>query len=539
MKKLFGLVFIALLLFAGTSYAGDSTDKDATKFVAEKVETIKVEQKESLKIDDAEYTGAVASKSNLWALGGILGMASLALFGTVKGGDDDSDELKAIKEIGGQLDGFKKTLGDKLDKSEFGTLTNELKALKDGLKDWSGEKIENSMKTINDGIAKMAKQIEEMQEDVAKTKDGASKRAKASQFVDAADIQKFIDSTFKDGRKTSENASIKLNGGLIFTNKAAETFGIPTFFEGASGTETDAFTGRFIDPTLYQRKRKRNLILDHFPIETITVPKLIYLEKKEISGDVGSSTDTGGADWITSGESKPPRSFRVTTGSVEAKKVAIFGTVEDKLLRDVPSLDNWIREDFRDEIMEEYNDGLLNNNPAVDEDAPLGLKQNAIQFDASPAFDGVIASPNYVDMIVAVAAYMATLKEKPSKVFVADDVFYAIMILKDGEGRYQNNTLVYVNALGQLFIGGVQVVPADDEDVPSTHILAISESVGFKIKNYGPLVFERGLNGTDFKEDKTSYRGYQEVLSYIPEHRYNSVLYDTWANVEAGITAGS
>lgn len=446
-------------------------------------------------------------------------------------------ELDALKEITGELKGFKKILGDKLDKEEFKAITGEVKALKEGLKDWSGEKIEASMKTINEGLAKMVKQIEEMQEDVNKGKESQNNRKKAGKFVTSEEVKAFIESTFKDGRKTSENASIKLNGSHVF--KAAETFGYPQFFEGGDDTQIDAFTGRFIDPTLYQRRRKRNLILDHFPIETISVPKLIYLEKVEVSGDDASSEDTGGADWITSGETKPPRSFRVTTGSVEAKKVAIFGTVEDKLLRDVPSLENWIREDFRDEIMEEYNDGLLNNNPSVDPDAPLGLKQNAIQFDASPAFDGAIAEPDYIDMIVAVAAYMATLKERPAKVFVSDDVFYAILILKGSDGHYKNNALVYVNALGQLFIGGVEIVPADSEDVPSTHVLAISDSVGFKIKNYGPLVFERGLNGTDFKEDKTSFRGYQEVLSYIPEHRYNSVLYDTWANVEAGITSGS
>jgi hypothetical protein len=447
------------------------------------------------------------------------------------------EELEAIEKIGKQIDAFKTTLGDKLDKKDLEAVTNELKALKDGLKDWSGEKIETSMKTINDAISKFGKQLEEMQEDVNKSKETQTNKAKAGQFFDSAEVKSFVESTWKDGRKTTEAASVKLNGNIAF--KAAETFGIPAFFEGAAGTVADAFTGRFIDPTLYQRKRKRNLIIDHFRIETITVPKLIYLVKKEVSGDNGSNEDTGGADWITSGETKPPRSFRVTTGSVEAKKVAIFGTVEDKLLRDVPSLENWLREDFFDEMREKYNDGLLNNNPSVDEDAPLGLKQNAIQFDATPAFDGTISEPNYIDMIVAAAAYQDDLKEVPEKAFVAGDVWYAIHILKDNDKRYQNNGLVYVNSLGQLFIAGVEIVKADSEDVPSTHLLMTSTEVGFKIKNYGPMVFERGLNGTDFKEDKTSYRGYQEVLSYIAEHRFNSVLYDTWENIEAGITSGS
>jgi hypothetical protein len=92
-----------------------------------------------------------------------------------------------------------------------------------------------------------------------------------------------------------------------------------------------------------------------------------------------------------------------------------------------------------------------------------------------------------------------------------------------------------VNSLGQLFIAGIEVIPADVEDVPSTHLLLISADPGFKIYNYGGIVIERGLNEADFRHDRTSYRGYQEVLSYIPSHRENSVLYDTWANILTAI----
>lgn len=457
----------------------------------------------------------------------VVGMtiAAAGMLGTVK--EDESDELKAINKISEQVVEFKKTLGDKADKNDFKKINEDLDALKAGLKDWEGKKIEDSIKSINDQITKFGKQIEEMAEDVAKSKDAGATKGKKGELFSHEDVVKFVGDTFKDGEKTHNKASIRL--------KAAETFGYPEFFEGGSNTDITAFTGRVIDTTLYQRKRKRNLILDNFAIETISAPTLLYLIKVEVGSGGVSDANAGGADWIVSGEAKPKRSFRVTTGTVDAKKVAIFGTVEDKLLKDVPSLENWIREDFMMEIKEEVNDGLLNNNPSVNPDATLGLKQNAIQYSATPAFANQVDDPNYIDAIMAVAAYMASLHERPAKVFVSDDVFYAMLILKDNEARYQSNPLVYTNSLGQLYIGGVQVVPSDAEDVPSTHILAISEDLGFKIKAYGALVFERGLNGEDFREDKTSYRGYQEFLTYIPEHRYNSVLYDTFSNIIAAI----
>lgn len=444
---------------------------------------------------------------------------------------DEDEELKAIKKIGDQVEGFKKLLGDKADKEQFNTLESDINELKEGLKTLTGAKIIEKMENIN-------KQLTEVYEDVQKAKDNTSTGNFAGKpMVSTKDVENFVNTTFKDGQKTKEFVAIKIDSNHVF--KAAENFGYSAFFNGGAGTDISAFTGRQVDPTLYQKMRKRNLILDHFPIESVTVPKLIYLEKKEVAGagDSGSNTSVGGADWIASGAQKPQRSFRVTTGEVEAKKLAIFGTVEDKLLRDVPSLENWIREDFADEMRETYNDGLLNNNPGVDPDAPLGLKTNAIQFSATAAFDEAIADPTYIDMIIAAAAKMSDLKEQPAKAFIAADVWYRIFSLKDSQGRFLNKDLVYNSTTGQLYLAGIELVPCDSEDVPSTHLLLVAANPGFKIKNYGPVVFERGLNGEDFRYDRTSYRGYQEVLSYIPEHRENTIMYDTWANIEAAITA--
>jgi HK97 family phage major capsid protein len=450
------------------------------------------------------------------------------------GEQDKSPELEAIDMVSKQVEGFKKVLGDKLDKSEYDSTKATIEDLKKAIGDNDGKSVSEKIKEINTATEKMLKQITEMQEDVQRAKESGKAGKAVMQLFDPADVAKFVADTFNGSEKTGNKASFKLNTNIVL--KAAEVFGYPQFFEGGPNTDITAFTGRFIDPELYQRRRKRNLILDNFSIETIGVPTLIYLEKVETAGDDASQEDVGGAEWIVSGGQKPMRSFRVTSAKVEAKKVAIFGTVEDKLLRDVPSLENWIREDFTDEMRETYNDALLNNNPAVNPDAPLGLKQNAIQYNATPAFTGTIVGANYIDMIVAAAAYMSSLKYTPERAFVSSDVFYAMLILKDTNERYQNSPLVYTNSLGQLYIAGVRIVIADEEDVPSTHLLMTGSPFGFRIKNYQAMVFERGLNGEDFRYDRTSFRAYQEVLSYIPSHRFDSVMYDTWDNIEAAIS---
>lgn len=445
-------------------------------------------------------------------------------------------ELEAINKVGAQVEGFKKDLGAKADKAEFDNISKNLKDLKEGLKDWSGDKIEAKMKEINDSIEKVGKQMGEMQEDLATAKDKGSKISKI-ELLDEADLSAQVKRFFPNGDSRSKDRAgmnIKINGGIVLRTKAAETFGYGSFFEGVDGVTTDisAFTGRVVDPRLYERKRKRNFILDNFSIPSISAPILIYLEKIEVSGDDASSEDTGSADWIASGGEKPKRSFRVTSTQVEAKKVAIFGTVEDKLLRDVPSLRNWIQTDFTDEMREAYNDALLNNDPGVDDLAPLGLKQDAVQYSDVAGF--VIATPNDIDAIIAAVAQLARNHEEPAYVAVSTDKYYQLLALKDSQQRYQNNNLVYVSNLGTLYIVGVPIIMADAEDIATTHLMAVGVD-GFQIRNYGSLVFEAGLNGEDFRNDRTSFRAYQEVLSYFPSHRHNSVIYDTFANIKTAI----
>lgn len=449
------------------------------------------------------------------------------------GGADEKEltEVEAIKKIGEQVVSFKEALGDKADADKFALLEKQVSDLAEGIETMKAADISKAIKAINDSNEAIHKQIVEMQEELAEKREQTSgKTNNKTELVANADIEAFVKSTFDEkGDKTNKAARI--------TIKAPETFGIPqTFVGGEAGTDISAFTGRYVAPELNERKRKRNLILDNFDIRTINVPRLVYLEKVEVGDTNPTSGDPGGAAWILSGQAKPKRSFRVTTGEVISKKVAIFGTIEDKLLRDVPSFQNWIREDFMDEIRETINDGLLNNNPSVNALAPLGLKNEAVQYSVTPAFTLNVELANYIDAIIAAIASMANSKEEPGKVFVSDDVFYRIHNLKATDGKWLNNNLIYVDVLGRLFIAGVQVIPADIEDVPSTHFLLVAKDLGFKMYAYGNMVFERGLNGEDFREDKTSFRAYQEFLSYIASNRVNSVMYDTFANVFAAIT---
>lgn len=450
-----------------------------------------------------------------------------------------SPELEAVEKITEQVEGFKKKLGEKADMASFteikGTI-EELKKTLGTLSDKDGASVADAIKKINEFTTTTSKQIGEMQEDIQKHKDGGNGSKAKIMLMDEADLSKQVKAMFPGGREKVNVGGIKIaiNRDIVLATKAAEIMGYPQFFEGVDGVVTDwsAFTGRVIDPRLYERKRKRNFILDNFSIPTIDAPTLVYLEKIEVAGDSASEEDTGGAAWITSGEQKPMRSFRVTSNKVEAKKIAIFGTVEDKLLRDVPSLRNWVQTDFTQELRETYNDGILNNDPGVDEDAPLGLKQNAVQYQDVAAF--VIASPNDIDAIIAAIAQLERNNEEAAFVAVSSDKWFQLLALKDSQLRYQNNNLVYTSSAGTLYIAGVPIVKADVNDVPTANLLAVGLD-GFQIRNYGGIVFEAGLNGEDFRHDRTSFRAYQEVLSYIPSHRYQSVIYDTFANIKTAV----
>ena len=451
-----------------------------------------------------------------------------------------SKELEAIDKISEQLEGYKTELAEKADKATIEGAETEIKSLRESLNELTEKEIDKSIERINGTQKEMHEQIATMREEQQQSKE-SNKGSKMMTYKQLREsVAKFVEERYpKGGKNDGAFPSIEMPAPI---SKAPETFGFNQTFNGdGTGVQIDVLTGREVDPALYQRIRKKRLILDHIPVTSISVPKLYYLEKEEVGDTEATAGDPGSADWITSGGEKPKRSFRLKTGEVEAKKVAIFGTVEDKLLRDVASMENWIREDFMNEMLKKYNDGLLNNDPSVNPDAPLGMKTNAVAFTATPAFDGTFANgaSNLIDQIVATAAFMANNNESPSKVFIADDNFYSLHVLKANDSKYLNNDMVYTNAVGQLFIAGIEVVKVDNLDVQSTHLLMISQDLGFKVRNYGSMVFERGLNGEDFRYDRTSYRGYQEVLSYIAEQRENSVVYDTLANIATGIEAAA
>ena len=448
-----------------------------------------------------------------------------------------SEELKAIEEVAKTIEGYKAELGKKAEKADFEKVQGALKDITENISKYNDSEMKEAVKQFNEANEKLNKEITELKEEIREQKDNSKQSFKANELFKSEDVESFVKTVFDGNTKTSKEASIKLNGNVLFPyrNKAAEI--MSTAFYTGAGTVPDVFTGRLVDPRLYQRTRKRNLILDHIPIESIGVPTLYYMEKQETAGPVNSSTDVGSADFITVAGQKPLRSFRVSTGKVDAKKVAIFSTVADKLLRDVASLENWIREDLVPEVLEEYNDKLLNSDGTGND--PLGLLENAVSFTASDAFDGTVYGPTEIDAIVAAAAAMAVSKEQPVKALVSVDRWYKLHVIKDQDARYQESGLVYTNAAGQLFIAGVEVVGVDDEDVDGNGLLLLGADLGFKIRNYGSLVFERGLNGEDFRHDRTSFRCFQEVLSYIPAHRYNSVMFDDFDTIIAAIDAGS
>lgn len=451
-------------------------------------------------------------------------------------GEQETPELLEIKKLTQQIKDYEKQLGEKALKQDFTDVTKQLADMKLNIGKYSEKELDSRLLEVNNGIDKINKQLTEHAEDLAKAKDAGSKKPQGIQLYKEEDLKRVTESVFKDGKKTGERASFEINSKALFRNKAAEVMGYPQTFEGDGVTATietmGVFTGRVIDPTLYQRKRKRNFILDNMPIETIDAPFLYYMEKVEVSGSNGSDEDPGGADWILPGAAKPMRSFRVQVQKADRKKLAIFTTVDDELLRDVPSFANWIDEDFRQEMREEYNTGLLDNDPGVDASAPLGLKTNAVQYTDIAGF--IITNPTAIDAIIAAIAEMENNNEEPLFVAVSTLRYYQLLTIKDTQQRYQNNNLIYTNNIGQLYIAGVLIVKADTNDIPYTHFMVVGADA-FRIKNIGNIVIERGLNDDDFRKDRTSFRGYQYVLSYIPSSRYNAVMYDAFATVISAV----
>lgn len=446
----------------------------------------------------------------------------------------EEETLASLDKISAQIDTFTQKLGEKVDKESVDALTasiDELKTAIKGGKDIDG--LETQIARINTENEKLHRAVVELEVERLKSKEKANSSEGKDRFAAVRkEVENYVKELFPDGKngvKSNKLPRMSIEKATI----------VPEFSYDLVDGEVSAFTGRRIDPTLNQRRRKTNLILDYFNIQSIDVPELIYLRKIEIPVEGESHGDDtwipGGADWIACGDPKPKRAFKLTTGTAKAKKVAIFNTIDDCLVQDVPSMMNWIRNDFADEIREKAGTDLLQGDGSGD--TVLGLLENATQYSVTAAFDESVPNANRIDAIIAAAASMDENRETPGMVFVSKDAWYRLLVEKDLNAKYQNNNLVYTNSIGQLFIAGVQVVKVDSDDIPQDHFLMVGVDPGFKIFSYGDLVLETGLNGEDFREDKTSIRGYQRFLTYIAEERENSVMYDAFDTVISAIDA--
>lgn len=438
------------------------------------------------------------------------------------GGGED-----AFAQVVKSIDQIAEQLGEAAKQEDITALKAELASLKESYSEMKAADVDSKILAINSKTEKMFNQLIELQ---AKSAENADKNEGAKgikPMYTKEQVKAFTEKALKNKRE----------GNLLEIEevKAAETFGIPQSFVTGTGADTAVVaSGYQLVPGLISKRRKTNLMLDYFPIQTINVPYLIYLEKIEIGTGTAPNNGPGGAAWIESGQAKPKRSFRIQAVRADAKKLAIFGTIEDCLLQDIPSFDNWIRTDFQEQLDEVANTGLLRGNTTVNPLEPNGLITNASQYVVTPAFDESVKAATYIDDIIAAAASMVTTsKYAAGMAFVSQDVWFKMISLKATDERYINNNMVFVSNLGELWIAGVHVIPVDADDVPSTHLLLVAVDAGFKILRYGNSGIETGLNGTDFQEDKTSYRGWRRYITYFPVNTRGSVIYDTWANIEA------
>jgi HK97 family phage major capsid protein len=439
--------------------------------------------------------------------------------------ENKSPELIAIEKIEKQHESMVEALGEKASKTEMEAIGKDITDVKKFAAEMTEKELDKKIEEINDGLAKQVELVEEIKESVSVMKESGQGNKFEPTLTEEA-LKEYIDKV---------RASKNTNQSMVI--KAPEVFGYDQTFGGTgSGVDQSLFTGRTVDPEFYQRRRKANFILDNMNMRPIGTPVLHFMSKEEVGDANPTAGDPGGAGWILCGDPKPQRSFRVTADKVEAKKLAIYTRAQDALLEDIPSFRNWIQTDMRDEMMEAFNDGLLNNDVGINPLAPEGLKTNATLYAPTPGYATDIVVSNKVDQIFAAIARMRFLKEQANIIGVSSDVYYRLQHLKGNDGHYiGKDERVFVNNVGQLFIGGVMVVAADEEDIPSTHLLVLGADNGFNIRTYKDIVLEQGLNGQDFREDHTSFRAYQRVLSYIPPHRANSVMYDTFDNIATAI----
>lgn len=147
----------------------------------------------------------------------------------------------------------------------------------------------------------------------------------------------------------------------------------------------------------------------------------------------------GAPDYVLEGNEKPPMDYSWTEAEVTAKLIAAYVPISKIATWNYPSLENEVRSDLVDQLLNKYNDAIINGTGTAQINGLLGYY--AVELDLAAFTAGTrskITAGNFWDVLLLAWAQSrkAVRGQRPDAVLVSIDLIGELDLQKNGDGTY-------------------------------------------------------------------------------------------------------
>lgn len=396
--------------------------------------------------------------------------------------------------------------------SEFVGLELKSDAAKDLIKAVAEDVV--SKMTVKDTDGK-EKSIETIVAELQKQHDKLSTTVKNSNTVAAsgktfeAEIKEQLTGVKEQLKNLKENKSA---AGVSFDMKAAATMLIATNYTGGTVGLTN------FDNDFARLPRRQPFMRELVRVLTTDNMYIAWAEQ--------ANADPGVAGTVAEGAPKPQTDFDIVERSAKVEKIAVWIKVSKEALADIKFLQSEINTELRELVELKLDEQILNGNGT----SPnlRGILTVAPTFAAVATLAAAVPDANRFDVIMAAVAQIAAANFTANAVVVNPADFFAMQLVKDGEGRYLLPPFSTSNGLN---VAGLRVVANNGVAVGSFLVgdftkdnLAIREEVNIQI----------GYENDDFTRNLVTILAEMRAVNYIKTNHLNAFVKGTFS---AGITA--
>ena len=362
------------------------------------------------------------------------------------------------------------------------------------------------------------KAMEVILKEVQEQHDSLVKIVNGLKSGDAATVKSF-EAELKEQLTAQKEGLEKLKAdrsaaGVNFNIKAAATMTIATNYTGGTVglTNFDAQFARIQRRQPFMRELVRVLTTDN-----------MYIAWAE-----QANADPGVAGTVAEGAAKPQTDFDIVERTAKVEKIAVWIKVSKEALADIKFLRAEINTELRELIDLKLDEQILSGDGV----SPnlKGILPVVPTFAAVSTLALAVPTPNRFDVIMAAVAQIAAANFTANTVVLNPADYYAMQLVKDGEGRYLMPPFSTVDGMN---IAGLRVVANNGVAVGTFLVgdfkkasLAIREDVNIQV----------GYVNDDFTKNLVTILAEMRAVLYIKTNWLNAFVKGTFATAITALT---